>query len=126
MAERLRLRGDRSGCQLYVYHAYDWHHAGSEPGPVAPITEIRRTIEFTIAQVPSRKIIIGVPLYGYDWIIPYQPGTVASAISNQNAIERAMRYQPRYNIQPNINHRFSGTVISRGGRMRYGLRMSGA
>lgn len=49
--------------------AYDWHHAGSEPGPVAPITEIRRTIEFTIAQVPSRKIIIGVPLYGYDWII---------------------------------------------------------
>lgn len=73
--------------------AYDWHHAGSEPGPVAPITEIRRTIEFTIAQVPSRKIIIGVPLYGYDWIIPYQPGTVASAISNQNAIERAMRYQ---------------------------------
>jgi len=73
--------------------AYDWHHAGSEPGPVAPITEIRRTIEFTIAQVPSRKIIIGVPLYGYDWIISYQPGTVASAISNQNAIERAMRYQ---------------------------------
>ncbi len=73
--------------------AYDWHHAGSEPGPVAPITEIRRTIEFSIAQVPRRKIIIGVPLYGYNWIIPYQPGTVASAISNQKSIETAMRYQ---------------------------------
>ncbi|MCC2931549.1 glycoside hydrolase family 18 protein [Bacillus sp. LBG-1-113] len=73
--------------------AYDWHHAGSEPGPVAPITEIRRTIEFAIAQVPRRKIIIGVPLYGYNWIIPYQTGTVASAISNQKSIETAMRYQ---------------------------------
>ena len=73
--------------------AYDWHHAGSEPGPVAPITDVRRTIEFAIRYVPSRKIIIGVPLYGYDWIIPYSPGRVAPAISNQNAIETAMRYQ---------------------------------
>ncbi len=42
--------------------AYDWHHAGSEPGPVAPITEIRRTIEFTIAQVPSRKSLLSPAL----------------------------------------------------------------
>ncbi|PRR96113.1 sporulation protein [Bacillus atrophaeus] len=73
--------------------AYDWHHAGSEPGPVAPITEVRRTIEFAIGRVPRRKLILGVPLYGYDWILPYTPGTVASAISNQNSIETAMRYQ---------------------------------
>lgn len=73
--------------------AYDWHHAGSEPGPVAPITEVRRTIEFAINKVPRRKIILGVPLYGYDWIIPYQSGTIASALSNQGAIDTAMRYQ---------------------------------
>ena len=53
--------------------AYDWHHAGSVPGPVAPITEVRRTVEFALRYVPSRKIILGVPLYGYDWIIPYSP-----------------------------------------------------
>ncbi|MFP7159380.1 glycoside hydrolase family 18 protein [Priestia aryabhattai] len=73
--------------------AYDWHHAGSEPGPVAPITEVKRTIEFAIDRLPRRKIILGVPLYGYDWLIPYRPGSVASAISNQNSIETAMRYQ---------------------------------
>ncbi|SDN54266.1 glycosyl hydrolase family 18 protein [Bacillus sp. OK048] len=73
--------------------AYDWHHAGSEPGPVAPITEVIRTVEFAIQYVPRRKIIIGMPLYGYDWIIPYSPGRVAPAISNQAAIETAMRYQ---------------------------------
>ncbi|WHY86711.1 glycoside hydrolase family 18 protein [Neobacillus novalis] len=73
--------------------AYDWHHAGSEPGPAAPITEVRRTVEFAIRYVPRRKIIIGMPLYGYDWIVPYSPGRVAPAISNQNAIETAMKYQ---------------------------------
>ena len=73
--------------------AYDWHHAGSAPGPVAPITEVRRTVEFALRYVPSRKIILGVPLYGYDWIIPYSPGSIAAAISNQNAVETAIRYQ---------------------------------
>lgn len=73
--------------------AYDWHHAGSEPGPVAPITEVRKTIEFAINQVPRRKIILGVPLYGYDWIVPHKPGDIAPAISNENSIKKAMRYQ---------------------------------
>jgi len=73
--------------------AYDWHHAASEPGPVAPITEVQRTIEFAMERVPRNKIILGVPLYGYDWIIPYRPGTAATALSNQNAINTAMRHQ---------------------------------
>ena len=73
--------------------AYDWHHSGSGPGPVAPITEVRSSIQFAIRSVPRRKIILGVPFYGYDWLIPHREGTVASAISNQKAIETAMRYQ---------------------------------
>jgi len=72
--------------------AYDWHHSGSEPGPVSPITEVRKTIEYAIKTVPSRKIILGVPLYGYNWIIPYSSGRIAPGISNQDAIETAMRY----------------------------------
>ncbi|PLR82422.1 sporulation protein [Bacillus canaveralius] len=73
--------------------AYDWHHSTSEPGPVAPINEVRRTIQFAIGRVPSRKIILGVPLYGYNWVLPYRPGSIAPALSNQAAIETAMRYQ---------------------------------
>lgn len=73
--------------------AYEFHHAGSEPGPVAPITDVRKTIEFAIKYVPCRKIILGVPLYGYDWIIPYRPGSIASSISNQSAVETAMKFQ---------------------------------
>lgn len=73
--------------------AYDWHHSTSGPGPVAPINEVRNTIEYAITQLPKNKIILGIPLYGYDWQLPYQPGTLATALSNQDAINLAIRYQ---------------------------------
>ncbi|WP_284036600.1 glycoside hydrolase family 18 protein [Neobacillus sp. 114] len=95
--------------------AYDFHHAGSEPGPVASIPDVRRTIEFAISNVPRRKIIIGVPLYGYDWVIPYRPGSVAPAISNQDAVETAMRFQSpiQYSTEwesPSFRYRDQGGV----------------
>lgn len=71
--------------------AYDWHHIAGEPGPVAPINEVRKAIEFALERVDSSKIILGVPLYGYDWRLPYNPNTFATAISNQDAIDLAMR-----------------------------------
>ncbi|MCF3942090.1 hypothetical protein LZD48_02875 [Oceanobacillus sp. APA_J-2(6-2)] len=39
----------------------------------------------------SSKIILGVPLYGYDWELPYNPNTIATAISNHDAVDLAMR-----------------------------------
>ena len=71
--------------------AYDWHHMASEPGPVAPISEVRQSIEFALERMDRNKIILGVPLYGYDWKLPYVPGELAQAISIQNANDLAMR-----------------------------------
>lgn len=73
--------------------AYNWHYGGSQPGPVAPITEVRKTVEFAIKNVPRRKIIIGVPLYGFNWKIPHRPGTIGHYISNQDALLTAIRFQ---------------------------------
>jgi len=73
--------------------AYDWHHMASEPGPVAPISEVRNTIEFALDRMDRSKVVLGVPLYGYDWKLPYNPAELATAISNQNAIELAMNYR---------------------------------
>lgn len=78
---------------LIFIMAYDWHHAESGPGPVAPINEVRNTIQFATERVPREKIILGIPLYGYDWPIPYSPSSSGVAISNENAENMAMRYQ---------------------------------
>jgi spore germination protein len=48
--------------------AYDYHWAGSEPGPVAPITWVRQTLDYAKTQIPPEKIVLGVPVAGYDWV----------------------------------------------------------
>ncbi|MBA3288996.1 MAG: hypothetical protein H0U21_13445, partial [Acidimicrobiia bacterium] len=48
--------------------AYDYRNAASEPGPVAPLEWVERVIAGTAAASgdPS-KLVLGVPLYGYNW-----------------------------------------------------------
>lgn len=73
---------------MYIM-AYDWHHGASEPGPVAPIEQVRKTIEFAASKMDRSKILLGVPLYGYNWTLPYSAERLAPAISNQNAVDLA-------------------------------------
>ena len=46
---------------------YDYHWATSRPGPVAPIGWVDEVIAYTLRHVPRDKVIMGVPLFGYDW-----------------------------------------------------------
>jgi spore germination protein YaaH len=73
--------------------AYDFHEAGSPPGPVAPITEVRRTLNYALTQMGRDKIVLGVPRYGYNWTMTNGDVLSASAFSVSNAIATAMRYQ---------------------------------
>lgn len=52
----------------YLYlMAYDLHWSGGEPGPVAALPWVTDVIRHAISLVPSSKLILGVPGYGYDW-----------------------------------------------------------
>lgn len=67
-----------------VLMAYDFHYAGSYvAGPVAPLGGGGKVAEFdittalkeTLNVVPRRKVILGIPLYGYEWeTISDKPG----------------------------------------------------
>ena len=48
--------------------AYDYSTASSDPGPIAPLQWVQRIVAGTTAAVddPS-KLVLGVPLYGYNW-----------------------------------------------------------
>lgn len=59
-----------------IIMAYDYHYTGSYvTGPVAPLSgagsfsefDTESAIEAALKTVPSNKIILGVPLYGYSW-----------------------------------------------------------
>lgn len=78
---------------LVFIMAYDWHHAGSEPGATAPIELVRRTVRYAASLIDRSKIIMGTPFYGYDWVIPYSGQTPGQAITNQAAVNLAMSEQ---------------------------------
>lgn len=60
---------------------------------VAPINEVRKVINYAVSVIPPKKIMMGIPLYGYDWTLPYVPKSeFAEAIGNQEAIDRAASY----------------------------------
>jgi len=40
---------------------------------------------------PGKKIFMGIPNYGYDWTLPYRPGTAARTVSNVGAVDLAAR-----------------------------------
>ncbi len=47
--------------------AYDFHSAGSQPGPVTPLDKLAETLQYAKDTIPAEKIVLGLPTYGYDW-----------------------------------------------------------
>jgi spore germination protein YaaH len=47
---------------------YDFRWATSPAGSIAPIDWVRDTLNYAKTQIPPERIVLGVPLYGYDWV----------------------------------------------------------
>lgn len=72
---------------------YEWGYTYGEPMAVAPIDEVRRVVEYAVSRIPSEKISLGVPNYGYDWPLPYERGvTRARTLGNVEAVQLAIFY----------------------------------
>lgn len=57
-----------------ILMGYDYKNASSSfPGPVAPLLgevndhTISEAVEFVSGKIPTSKIVLGIPLYGYEW-----------------------------------------------------------
>lgn len=76
--------------------AYNCHYSSSKPGPICPVKWLQETIEYA-KQLPDAKdkIVIGLPLYGFDWV--RNSGERARAVTFKE-IQRIMR---RYKISQN-------------------------
>jgi len=83
-----------------VLMAYDYHYVfSSVAGPVAPVGGVPTTTEYdvetalkeTLRYVPASKVILGVPLYGYEWeTLRSSPGAAVIPGSWQVATGRRM------------------------------------
>lgn len=51
-----------------IVMAYDFNRPSSDySGPVAPLWEIQESVAAIAEIVPNKKILLGVPYYGYEW-----------------------------------------------------------
>ncbi|MCM8747991.1 glycosyl hydrolase family 18 protein [Thermomicrobiaceae bacterium CFH 74404] len=72
-----------------VIMAYDFHYSGGSPGPVAPVTWVERVVAYAQSRMPASTILLGIPLYGYDW--DTVEGPPASSVRYDQAMQLASR-----------------------------------
>lgn len=63
-----------------IIMTYEWGFTYSMPMSVQPIEEVRKVLNYAVSEIPSGKILMGMPNYGYDWTLPYVRGTAARSI----------------------------------------------
>jgi spore germination protein len=56
--------------------AYDYHYSSSEGGPLSPLDWLEGIATYADRTIKRRKVLIGLPWYGYDW-----QGTSAKPVS---------------------------------------------
>ena len=57
---------------------YDQHWAGGPPGPVSDPDWVRRSLAVRIAEVGPSRLVAGLPLYGYQWLVDRGPAVSLS------------------------------------------------
>lgn len=72
-----------------IIMTYEWGYTYGPPMAVSPINEVARVLNYAVTAIPREKILMGMPNYGYDWTLPYRPGTAARTVTNLGAVNLA-------------------------------------
>lgn len=68
-----------------VVMTYEWGYLYGPPMAVAPFTEVKRVLSYAVSEIPSEKILMGMPNYGYDWTLPFEEGRPARVLTINGA-----------------------------------------
>ncbi|MEL4106641.1 LysM peptidoglycan-binding domain-containing protein [Oscillospiraceae bacterium WX1] len=72
-----------------IIMTYEWGYIAGPAMAVAPIDQVRKVLDYAVTAIPARKILMGMPNYGYDWTLPFVQGSTAKPLSNTEAVELA-------------------------------------
>lgn len=77
-----------------VLMTYDEHYFGGPAGPVASYPWVEDVLKYAVSVIPSKKVLMGVPGYGYDWA---STGTRAIAMKNIENLAYSSGVTPQWN-----------------------------
>lgn len=72
-----------------ILMTYEWGYTYGPARPVAPLNLVEKVIQYAVSVIPPKKILMGMPNYGYDWTLPFVRGTTARSLTNPGAVELA-------------------------------------
>ena len=71
---------------------YEWGYNAGPPMAVAPLDKVRQVVDYALGEIEAKKLFLGVPVYGYDWPLPYRQGaTRGVSVAPQEALDLARR-----------------------------------
>jgi len=72
-----------------ILMTYEWGYTRGPAQAVSPIDQVQKVLNYATSVIPSEKILMGMPNYGYDWTLPFRQGTEADSLSNTEAVDLA-------------------------------------
>lgn len=84
-------RGLGEAADEVLLMTYEWGYTYGPAMAVAPLNKVRQVVEYALTEIPSEKINLGIPNYGYDWTLPYIQGeSRAVTIGHVEAVQIAI------------------------------------
>lgn len=74
-----------------VLMTYEWGYTYGPARAVAPVNLVEKVLQYAVTVIPSKKILMGMPNYGYDWTLPFVKGSAAKSLTNLEAVELAAK-----------------------------------
>jgi len=69
-----------------ILMTYEWGYSRGPARAVAPVNLVERVVAYAVSEIPSNKILMGIPNYGYDWLLPFKEGNIARSVGNYEAV----------------------------------------
>lgn len=73
-----------------ILMTYEWGYRYGEPQAISPINKVEEVLSYATSVIPSKKILMGVPNYAYDWPLPFDKNNPAKSMNNADAINLAI------------------------------------
>ncbi len=94
-------------CDRILLMTYEWGYTYSPPMAVAPLPQVKRVLDYGVSAIERKKILMGIPNYGYDWTLPHVPKVSrARTIGNQEAVLLAARLGASIDFSPEAQSPF--------------------
>lgn len=74
-----------------ILMTYEWGYTYGPAMAVAPLHLVEKVLRYAVEAIPPEKLNLGIPTYGYDFIVPYRKGNKARSLSYESAIDLARK-----------------------------------